>query len=209
MSLAIDTFPKERFGRVSGSRCTPLVPKRDAKVGMITLAKKLAKERFFETYDEVSTWEMEHGKMGEFWAFDHFQKYHDENIQKGVFGHDKDTAWSTDAELPDYGIDYKCPTTLDGFLNYLFDGISDYEYNQAQMYMWKREKPKWVIAPFLMETQRMTDNGLKYPVLERDRMILIEVFPDQDWINKFESNLPFVIEQRDSFIEMLKLKFKA
>jgi hypothetical protein len=209
MSLAIDIFPKERFGRVSGSRCTPLVPKRDAKAGMITLAKQLAKERFFGFYDEVSTWQMDHGKMGEFWAFEHFQKYHNEAIEKGVFGSDNDTAWSTDAELPEYGVDFKCPTTLDGYLNYLFDGISDYEYNQAQFYMHKRNKPKWVIAPFLIETQKMTENGLVYPIKEAERMILIEVLPDQAWRDKFESNLPFVIEERNNFIEMLKLKFKS
>lgn len=207
-SLAIDTFPKERFGRVSGSRCTPLVPKGDAKKGMITLAKKLAKERFFGFYDEVSTWEMEHGKMGEFWAFEHFKQYHDEGIEKGVFGHDENTAWSTDAELLDYGVDFKCPTTLDGFLDYMFDGLSDYEKNQAQFYMYKRNKPKWVIAAFLIETQRMTDNGLTYPVPEKGRMHLIEVLPNLEWRDKFETNLPFVIEQRDTFIEMLKLKYK-
>jgi hypothetical protein len=207
MNLAIDTFPPERFGRVSGSRCTPVVPKRDAKTGMITLAKELAKERFFGFYDEASTWQMEHGKMGEYWAFEHFKEHYNEAIEKGVFGHDTDTAWSTDAELPEYGVDFKCPTTLDGFLNYIFDGISDYEYNQCQFYMYKRNKPKWVIAPFLIETQKMTDNGLTYPIASHERMVLIEVYPSQEWRDKFELNLPFVIEQRDTFLEMLKLKF--
>lgn len=208
MSLAIDTFPKERFGRVTGSRCTPLVPTGDAKAGMITLAKELAKERVFEFYDEVGTWQMDHGDMGEFFAFTHFETYHDAEIEKGQFGFDGDVAWSPDAEGSDYGVDFKCPTTLKNYLDYLTDGISTAEYNQCQHYMMGRNKDKWLIAAFLVETQKMTDNGLTYPIQEKDRMIITEVKRDWLWQEKFKKNLPFVVSQREEFIEKYKLKFK-
>ena len=207
MNFAIDTFPPERFGRISGSRCSPLVPKRDAKAGMITLAKKLASERYFQTFAEVNTWELEHGKMGEHFAHEHFKKYHNAYIQKGVYGFDGELSWSTDAECEEYGADYKCPTTLDKFNDYLFDGISDYEYNQSQFYMMVRKLSKWLVCPYLIETERMTDNGLTYPIPENQRMLIIEVKPDQEWRDKFWSNHDFVIEQRNIYIEMLKLKF--
>jgi len=207
MNFAIDTFPPERFGRISGSRCSPLVPKRDAKVGMITLAKKLASERYFHTFEETNTWQMEHGKMAEHWAHEHFKEHNDAKIEKGVYGFKGELSWSTDAEASDYGVDYKAPTTLDGFNDYLFDGLSDYEINQAQFYMMTTSKDKWLVCPFLTETQRMTDNGLTYPLPEKQRMIIIEVLPDMAWREKFWSNHDFVINQRDTFIEMLKLKF--
>jgi hypothetical protein len=207
MNFAIDTFPPERFGRVSGSRCSPLVPKRDAKVGMITLAKELASERYFQTFAEVSTWQMEHGKMAQHFAHEHYKTYFDDKVQDGVYGSEGELSWSTDAELTDYGIDYKAPTSLDKFNDYLFDGISDYEFNQAQFYIMKRKKPIWLICPYLIEHQKMTDNGLTYPIPEKQRMLIIEVKESKEWQDKFYSNLPFVIEQRDTFIEMLKLKF--
>jgi hypothetical protein len=207
MNFAIDTFPPERFGRISGSRCSPLVPKRDAKAGMITLAKQLASERYFQVFEETSTWQMEHGKMAEHWAHEHFKEYHDADIQKGVYGHEGELSWSTDAQATDYGVDYKAPTSLDKFNDYLFDGISDYEFNQAQFYMMTTKKDKWLVCPFLIETERMTDNGLTYPIPTRQRMLIIEVLPDLVWREKFWSNYDFVIGQRDQYIEMLKIKF--
>ena len=207
MNFAIDTFPPERLGRISGSRCSSLVPKKDAEKGMVTLAKKLASEKYFQTFSEVNTWEMEHGKMGEHWAHEQFKAYHNLQIQKGVFGYDGDLSWSTDAECSEYGVDYKCPTTLDKFNDYLFDGLSDYEINQAQFYMMVCKLDLWLVCPFLMETQRMTDNGLTYPIPEKQRLLIIEVKPDQNWRDKFWSNKDFVINKRDEFIEILKLKF--
>lgn len=208
MELATDIFPPERFGRVSGSRCGPLVPLKDAKKGMITLAKKLAKERYYQFYDEVSTWEMEHGKLNEPMAHEHFKKYFDKKICKGHSGFEGELAWSTDAEGIDYGVDYKCPTSLEKFNEYLFEGISDYEYNQAQFYMMKRNLSRWYVCPFLAETLRMSDYGLIYPEKEENRMLPIEVLPSDEWREKFWSNLPFVVENRDTYIEILKAKDK-
>ena len=115
MNLAIDTFPKERFGLVTGSRCSPLVPKRSAEVGQISLAKELANEMYFQFYDEHSTWQTEHGKMGEFYALEHFRTYFDETIESGRWIGQEFIGGSTDAECKDYGVDFKCPTTLQGW----------------------------------------------------------------------------------------------
>jgi len=140
MNFAIDKFTPERFGLITGSRCSPLVPIKDAQKGMITLAKELAKERYFSYYDEVSSWQMEHGEMGEHWAFEHYKQFYDANVQKGKFGFLGDVGWSPDAELPNYGVDFKCPTTLDNFLSYLTDGISKKEEDQCQLYMMGTKK---------------------------------------------------------------------
>jgi hypothetical protein len=208
MNFAIDTFPPERFGLVTGSRCSPLVPKRDAQKGQITLAKELAKERFFQHYDDASTWQTEHGKMSEGFALQHYLQYFDSKIEVGEFGFVGDVGWSPDAVASDYGADWKCPTTLQNFLDYLTDGISDYEYNQAQLYMMGLKKDRWIIGAYLAETSRMNDNGLRYPVKEQNRMIINEVKASQEWVDKFNSNLPFVTSKRDEYIEMYKLKFK-
>lgn len=207
MNFAIDTFPPERFGLVTGSRCSPLVPKKDAQKGQITLAKELAKERFFQHYDDVSTWQMEHGKMGEGFALQHYLQYFDPKIEVGEFGFEGDIGWSPDAVASDYGADWKCPTTLQNFLDYLTDGISDYEYNQAQLYMMGLKKDRWLVCAYLTETSRMNENGLRYPVKDKNRMILNEVKASQEWRDKFHSNLPFVVSKRDEYIQMYKLKF--
>lgn len=207
MNFAIDTFPKERLGRISGSRCSPLVPAIDAKKGMVTLAKQLASERYFGVFAETSTWQMEHGTMAEHFAHEHFLKYYDKDIERGSFGYKDELAWSTDAEGRGYGVDYKAPTTLDNFNDYLFDGLSDYEKNQAQFYMMVRGVDRWLVCPYLTETQRMTDNGLTYPIKDDHRMMVIEVSVDKCWQEKFWSNHDFVINERDTFIQMLSLQF--
>lgn len=207
MNFSIDTFPPERFGRISGSRCSPLVPIKDAKVGMISLAEGLAGERYWQTYDEVNTWEMEHGKMAEHFAHEHYKKFYDENIQAGEFGYEGELSWSTDAESDYYGVDYKCPTSRKGFERYLYKGLKKEEIDQCQFYMMVTKKPLWKICAYLTEHERMTDNGLTYPIPENQRMLIFDVEPNQDWRDKFWSNHDFVINQRDIFIEMLKLKF--
>lgn len=207
MELAIDTFPQERFGLVTGSRCSTLVPKRSAEVGQRTLAKQLAKERYFQFHDEFGNWRTEHGKMCEHFAMEHFREYHDESIKPGRWWMRGDIGGSTDAETEPYGVDFKCPTSLQGWLDYYTDGISDDEFNQCQHYMMGTGKDTWLIAAFLMETQFMTDNGLTYPVKEDKRMILVEVKASDEWRDKFNSNLPKVVSLRDEIIEQYKLKF--
>lgn len=208
MNLAIDTFPAERFGLITGSRCTPLFPVRDAEKGQRTLARELANEMFFQFYDEFGNKDTEHGTMAEAFAFEHFQEHHDTSIEKGRWIRKGDCGGSTDAELSDYGVDFKCPTKLSKWLEYVYNGVSSEQVNQCQMYMYLTGKDKWVIAAYLQETQWMSDNGLRYPVPENKRMILKEVFKSIEWQDKLHVAVPRVIEWRNENLEILKLQFK-
>lgn len=208
MHLAIDTFPKERFGLITGSKCSVLFPdKGDGKVGMRTYAKTLANEKYFKYYDEFSTWQMQHGDMGEHFAFIHFQEFINKSVFKGEFVYEGDCGGSPDYEVEEYGIDFKCPTTLEKWLDYFHNGISKDQYHQCQMYMHLRKKNLWKIAAYLTETQFMNDNGLTYPVPETKRMILFDVKQDPEWSVKLNEVAPSVIKQRDEFFDKLKVKF--
>ena len=66
MNLAIDKFDPQRLGTITGSKAHILMPKSGKVVeGMVTYARQLAKEKYFQFYDEVSTWQMEHGIQSE------------------------------------------------------------------------------------------------------------------------------------------------
>lgn len=207
MDLAIDKFNTERFGLVTGSVCSVLFPKKSAEVGKDTLARKLANQLYFQTYDEVTTWQTEHGSMGEHFALEHFQKYYDADMDKGRWIKDGDIGGNTDAEAKDYGADFKCPTSLETWLDYLYDGLTPQQINQAKMYMRLTGYYKWLICPYLLETQKMTDMGLTYPVPEDKRMLIFEVYRDNEWEEKLSIEVPKVIARRDEYIEILKLKF--
>lgn len=207
MNFAIDTFPPERLGLITGSRCTPLFPKKSAEKGQRTLAKTLANEVFFKCYDEVNTWQMEHGKMAESFAFIHYQKYIDDSIQVGRFLAKDNCGGSSDAELKIKGVDFKSPTTLKNWTDYLFEPLDEDQINQCQMYMWIFDKDKWEIAAYLTETEKMNDNGLVYPVPDHHRMIRIEVERNSEWEVKLKENAPKVIEMRDDFVKQLKERF--
>jgi len=207
MNLAIDTFPPERFGLITGSRCSPLVPKKSAEVGQRTLAKTLANEIYFRYYDEFGNKNTEHGTMAEFFAMEHYKQHIDERVEKGRFLFQDDCGGSTDAELPEKGIDWKSPTSLGKWISYLHDPLDDEQVNQCQMYMWLTKKEQWDIAAYLTETEFMNDNGLRYPVPEEKRMIIVPVKKDPFWSEKLLSNKPKVIEMRNEFVEKLKSHF--
>lgn len=208
MSLfAADIFHPERFGLITGSRCTPLVPKKNAKEGMITLAKNLAMEKYFQFYDEVTTWRLQHGKLGETFAFQHYQKYFSPNVKEGRWIKDGDTGGNTDAEENDCGADFKCPTSLENWLEYLFEPIPDDNFNQAQLYMRLTGYSKWKICAYLIETNKMSEEGFVYPIHDKDRMIIRTVIRDDDWNAKFEANLPFVLDKREEYLQKLQQKF--
>lgn len=208
MSLAIDTFPKERFGLITGSKCEVLFPdKGDGVIGMNSYAKKLANEMYFQYYDEVQTWQMEHGSMGEHFAFEHYKTYYDDSIVKGEFIQLGDYGGSPDAEVDAYGLDFKCATSLGIWLDYFHKGISKQQMHQAQMYMHLRKKNTWKVCSYLTETQFMNDNGLVYPVPEPKRLIINEVKRDVNWGIRLNDIGPSVISLRDSYIGKLKEKF--
>lgn len=208
MNFAIDTFPKERFGLVTGSKCSVLFPLRgDGVVGMTTYAKQLANEKFFQFYDERSMWQLEHGKMAESFAFDHYKNYYNKDVVQGGWYVKGDCGGTTDAETEDCILDFKCPVTLEGWLDFLYDKLDKKYYDQLQMYMYLTGKNNAEIAAYLTETQFMTDNGLTYPIPEHQRMIRVLVKKDLAWEGKLLEQLPFVIEMRDKYIEVLKEKF--
>lgn len=209
MLFAIDQFPMERFGLVTGSKCSVLFPlKGDGHVGQRTYAKILANEMFFQFYDERGTWQTEHGKMAEHWAFMHYEQHFSADITKGRFIVKGECGGSTDAELSDRGVDFKCPTTLNGWLDYLHDPLDKEKKDQCQMYMYLTGLPTWEIAAYLIETQFMTDNGLTYPVPEEKRMIIVPVQKDPTWEMRLDEPLKYVIGLRDEFLERLNKQFK-
>lgn len=202
------SFPKKRFGLITGSKCSVLFPQKgDGKVGKRTYAKTLAKEKFFQFYDEMSSRDTEHGKMAEHWAFLHYQAYFDPKIEPGRFVDIGECGGSTDAETEDRVVDFKSPVTLQTWLDYL-DGIDRKQEDQLRMYMYLTKKPKAEIAAFLMETQWMTDNGLVYPVPEAKRMIRIVIERNETWEKSLLSEVPEIVEIRDEYIEKYKEIFK-
>ncbi len=201
-------FDEKRYGLVTASRCSPLVPKRDAKAGMVTLAKQLAQEMFFRFRDDNSgTWQTEHGNLGEEFALAHYHQYYDSEIKKGRFIFNGEIGGTTDAETLTYGVDFKCPTSLEKWLDYIYEGIDSSQYNQCQLYMRLTGFDTWKICAFLLETTRMSDNGDVYPIPYEKRMVIIDVKADKEWNEKFDSNLPEVIRMRDEYFELLKQKF--
>jgi hypothetical protein len=210
MQFAIDTFSMERFGLVTGSKCSVMFPLRgEGKVGQRTYAKTLANEMYFQFYDEKGSWQTEHGKMAEFFAFIHYEKYISANIEKGGWKSKGDCGGTTDAELPDRVIDFKSPTTLNGWLDYIHNPLDKEQVDQLQMYMYLTGKPLAEIAAYLIETQFMSDNGLTYPVPEEKRMIIVRVEKDPTWEGRLKEILPSIIAQRDEFMKRLKMQFEG
>jgi hypothetical protein len=53
----------------------------------------------------------------------------------------------------------------------------------------------------------MNNMGLVYPIPEKKRMIIVEEQKDPTFLARLQMNSPFVIKERDKFIELLKIKF--
>jgi hypothetical protein len=206
-NFAIDTLSPKRLGLITGSRCTPLFPKRDAEKGMKTLAMQLANEKYWGYVDEVTTWQMEHGKLAEHFGIEHFRRHIDPTIKEGRFIQKGECGGTTDAECEGYGVDIKSPTSLQKWTEYLYYGISDEQFNQCQMYMYLTGFRRWVIAAFLIETNFMSDNGLIYPVDEDKRMICVDVYASDEWVEKLHPQVEKVVLMREDFVSKLERKF--
>jgi hypothetical protein len=203
-----DTFSPERFGLITGSVCTPLFPKRSAEVGQKNLAKTLANNMYFRYYDNTSTWQTEHGNLCESSAFEYYQTNFDKSSEyQPKFARLENWGGQADCICEDSGVDFKCPTTLEGWLDFLHEGISDQQYNQAQMYMFLYKKPVWKVAAYLLETQRMAENGEQYPVPFDKRMIINEVEESKEWQELLIERTPRVIAMRDFFYDKLVENF--
>jgi hypothetical protein len=204
-----DTFDPKRYGLITGSRCHVLFPKRSAEVGQTTYARELAQNMYFRFYDNQSTWQTEHGNLSESSAFEYYQQNFEHDAEyTPPFMCEGDYGGQADCITPIRGVDFKCPTTLSGWLSYLFDGISDQQYHQCQMYMEMYKRDNWRIAAYLLETDRMSNNGETYPVPYDKRMICIDVQREAGWCERLDKAAPFVIQKRDEFYEQLKQAFK-
>lgn len=208
MDLANDKFNKGRYGLITGSCCSVLFPdKGDGRKGQISYAKELANRKYFRYYDEVSTWQMQHGNMNEHEAFTFYQNSYDFSIEKGRWESLDEWGGTSDALGKDYGLDFKCPTSLSGWLDYIHVGIDKQQWNQAQMYMFLFKKESWKVCAYLTETDWMIQRDLAYPVPPDKRMIIVEVEKDVDWETKLRENSPFVIEERERFYSILCEQF--
>lgn len=203
-----DIFPAERYGLITGSKCSVLFPKRSAEVGQRTYAKQLANNMFFQFYDEKGTWQTEHGQFSESSAFEFYQERFESAVEyQPKFARYENWGGSADAISPYRGIDFKCPTSLEGWLDYLHEGINDQQYHQAQMYMMLYGREEWRICAYLLETNIMAESGLIYPVPIDRRMICIDVKKEIGWKEKLELATPKIIQMRDEFYKHLKQQF--
>lgn len=207
MDLANDKFDPQRFGLITGSACDVMFPIKSDRGGQRTYAKKLATQKYFKYYDEVSTWQTEHGSFSENEAFEYMQHHFDKNLKKGFFMCLDQWGGTCDAISDYYGVDFKCPTTLQGFLDYIHDGIDKQQENQAQMYMFLFKKDLWKVAVYLTETFRMSEMGLTYPVEQSKRMILIDVHKRPEWEARLRLETPNIIKMRDEFYSVLVDQF--
>lgn len=212
MHFAIDTFSMERFGLVTGSKCSVLFPDRgDGKKGQRTYAKQLANQMFFQTYDEYSTWQTEHGKMCEGFAREFYADHYNKNITgEGRWIRSQECGGTIDDEVKmSHGIDYKCPTSLNKWLDYLHEPLDKDQIHQCQMYCHLTGYSYWEIAAYLEETQFMSENGLTYPVPRHQRMIIVRVDRDPTWSERLVEPLEYVVGERNTFLEKLKTFFNG
>ncbi|MEI6190491.1 MAG: hypothetical protein WCP61_08730 [Chitinophagia bacterium] len=202
-----DKFTDERFGLITGSKVFVLFPKKSAEVGQRTYAKQLANQMFFKYYDEVGSWQTEHGTLSEQSALEYYQTFFDKEAKKPEFISKGNYGGSADCLTSSFGIDFKCPTTLEGWLNYMHEGISDEQFYQCQMYMMLYGLDRWKICAYLLETNRMSDMGITYPVPYEQRMIIIDVPKDETFSTELDIRSPKIIRMRDDFLEVLKVNF--
>ncbi len=201
-------FDEKRYGLITGSKCSVLHPKKSAEVGQRTYAKELANQMYFRYYDETGTWQTEHGNDFESEAYVYFHERFDKSaIHKPEFKCIDDFGGSADCICDNYGVDFKCPTSLNKWLDYLHLGIDSEQYHQCQMYMMLYGFDNWKICAYLAETKRMTDFGLTYPVPLDKRMIIVNVEREDGWKEKTYLNAIPVIEMRNFYYSKLVEQF--
>lgn len=204
-----DLFDPNRFGLITGSKCSVLFPKRSAEVGQRQYAKELANQMYWKFYDNTNNWQTEHGNLGETSAFEYLQMFYDKNAEyRPNFAKKEFWGGQADCISDKCGYDFKCPTSLKNFLDFIHEDISDEQYHQAQMYMFLYNRDIWYICAYLLETDRMSNEGEIYPVPQNKRMIMIEVKKEIGWEEKLRLITPKIIEMRDTFYNKLKQQFE-
>lgn len=203
-------FDTRRSGKITASQVHILFPKRDNPKTKETYAKHLANEMFFGEIQQGETWQTEHGNDAEYHANNYFTQFYDFNVNfkpeficKGEFGGTPDAISTT------YGIDYKCPTSLEKWLDYIHEGIDHQQWHQCQMYMWLTGLKHWKICAFLIENKFMSEQSINYPVPYENRMIVIDVPCDENWANDIQEKAQPIIEMRDKYFNNLKLAFNG
>ena len=200
-------FDDMRFGLITGSRCSVLFPKRSAEVGQRSYAKELANSMYFRYYDEAKSWQLEHGNAAEELGIEYYKQYFDESIVAGHFAHKGFFGGTADALCDDHVVDIKAPTTLGNWLDVIYEPLKPEYYYQAQMYMYLFDKPKDVYAFYLLETDKMSNEGEVYPIPHDQRMITVDVYPEEGWVEELEKRAPAIIKMRDEYLYKLQLKF--
>lgn len=202
-------FDERRFGLITGSKCVVLFPKRSAEKGQETYAKELANQMYFKYYDEKSTWQTEHGHLAESSAFEYYQQHFCKEAEyRPEFEMFDNYGGSADCIAREWGIDFKCPTSMEKWLDYFYYGVDEQQYHQCQMYMWLYDRPEWHICAYLLETNRMSDNGLTYPIDYDKRMIRNVVKREEGWHEQLMERGEKVIAMRNLFYQKLKTHFK-
>ena len=211
MIITNDILAPERRGLITASKVSVLFPKKSAEVGQRSYAKFLANEMFWGYSDTSGTWQTEHGNMNEHHAEQHYMTLYGEFGERPEFIMDEENqlGGSPDWIGIDHGCDWKCPTTLQGWLDYLHEGIDDQQFYQAQMYMALTGLTKWKICAYLTETLKMIDSGQEYPVPQENRMIICEVDYQPGFKEQLIERAPKIIQMRDQFLMTLHNTFSG
>lgn len=200
----------KRYGLVTGSKASIFFPdKGTGEVGQRSYAMLLANEMFWQFHEETGSWQTEHGNLNE-GAAEHFY-----TTKTGVFGKRPDFILDEVNELgaspdwigDDYGIDWKCPTSLNKWLEYLHKGIDKDQFHQCQTYMALTGRKKWKICAFLTETDWMITSGNFYPIPDNERMIVIEVDYQEGYKENLIVNSRNVIKWRNEYLSKLQEHF--
>ena len=112
MELAADIFPPERLGLITASQCHVLMATKGLGQMADTYARQLAMQRVFHHYDEIGTWQTEHGQYAEHEALQHARMYWNAKLEKPKFIANGLFGGSPDAVADDFGCDFKCPTSM-------------------------------------------------------------------------------------------------
>jgi hypothetical protein len=201
-------FDNNRFGLITGSRCSVLFPKRSAEKGQETYAKELANQMYFKFYDEKSSWQTDHGHLAESSAFEYYQqKFCKEAEYQPPFEMYDCYGGTADCITPNWGVDFKCPTSMEKWLDYFYLGVDEQQYHQCQMYMWLYDRPEWHICAYLLETEKMSNLGIVYPIDNNYRMIRNVVTREEGWSDLLQERGEKVILMRNLFYQKLKNHF--
>jgi hypothetical protein len=196
----------KRHGIITGSQTSVFFPdKGTGEVGQRSYAMLLANEMFWRYHEETGSWQTEHGNMNE-GAAEHFYM-----TKTGIIGkrpefilfEQEQIGGSPDFIASDHGCDWKCPTSIKTWLNYLFKGISKDEWHQCQTYMALTRLKKWKVCAFLTETDWMINNQQYYPVPEAERMITVDVDYQEGYRENLVVNSRNCIRWRDEYYAQL------